>query len=92
MAMKRSHLDDFVECYKSGKRDKREETDRFKAFSFDELMQRDKVNLDLIWLKDDSLEDAANLPAPDVIAREILENLESAMSEISAIVDALEGK
>jgi type I restriction enzyme M protein len=92
MAMKRSHLDDFVECYKPGKRDKREETDRFKAFSFDELMKRDKVNLDLIWLKDDSLEDAANLPAPDVIAREILENLESAMSEISVIVDALEGK
>jgi type I restriction enzyme M protein len=53
-------------------------------------MARDKVNLDLIWLKDDSLEDAANLPAPEDIAREIMENLESALSEISAIVDDLE--
>jgi len=54
------------------------------------LMARDKVNLDLIWLKDDSLEDAANLPAPEVIAREIIENLESALTEFSAIVEALE--
>ena len=53
-------------------------------------MARDKVNLDLIWLKDDSLEDAANLPAPEVIAREIMENLESALTEFSVIVDALE--
>ena len=53
-------------------------------------MARDKVNLDLIWLKDDSLEDAANLPAPEVIAREIMENLESALTEFSAIVEALE--
>ena len=53
-------------------------------------MVRDKVNLDLIWLKDDSLEDAANLPAPEVIAREIMDNLESALTEFSAIVEALE--
>ena len=53
-------------------------------------MVRDKVNLDLIWLKDDSLEDAANLPAPEVIAREIMENLESALTEFSSIVEALE--
>jgi type I restriction enzyme M protein len=44
-----------------------------------------------MWLKDDSLEDAANLPAPEVIAREIMENLESALAEFSAIVDALDG-
>jgi type I restriction enzyme M protein len=54
------------------------------------LLARDKVNLDLIWLKDDSLEDASNLPAPEVIAREIMENLESALTEFSAIVEALE--
>jgi type I restriction enzyme M protein len=46
--------------------------------------------LTLTWLKDDSLEDAANLPAPEVIAREIMENLESALTEFSAIVEALE--
>jgi len=53
-------------------------------------MARDKVNLDLIWLKDDSLEDSANLPAPEVIAREIMENLDSALTEFSSIVEALE--
>lgn len=89
MAMKREHLDEFVECYKPGNRGERQEFERFKSFTYDELIGRDKVNLDLIWLKDDSLEDAANLPAPEVLAREIMENLESALSEISAIVDAL---
>ena len=67
------------------------ESERFKSFTYEELMARDKVNLDLVWLKDDSLEDAANLPAPEVIAREIMENLESALTEFSAIVDALDG-
>ena len=66
------------------------ESERFKAYTYEDLMARDKVNLDLIWLKDDSLEDAANLPAPEVIAREIMENLESALTEFSAIVEALE--
>ena len=65
-------------------------SERFKSFDYEELLARDKVNLDLIWLKDDSLEDAANLPAPEIIAREIMDNLESALTEFSAIVEALE--
>ena len=88
--MKRGNLDEFVECYQPGNRGERKESERFKAYTYEELMARDKVNLDLIWLKDDSLEDAANLPAPEVIAREIMENLESALTEFSAIVEALE--
>jgi type I restriction enzyme M protein len=90
MSMKRGNLDEFVECYQPGNRGERKESERFEAFTYEELMARDKVNLDLIWLKDDSLEDAASLPAPEVIAREIMENLESALTEFSAIVDALE--
>jgi type I restriction enzyme M protein len=90
MPMKRENLDEFVECYQPGNREERKESERFKAYTYEELTARDKVNLDLIWLKDDSLEDAANLPAPEVIAREIMENLESALTEFSAIVDALE--
>jgi type I restriction enzyme M protein len=90
MSMKRQHLDEFVECYKSGNRGERIESERFKVYPYEELIARDKANLDLIWLKDDSLEDAANLPAPEVIAREIMENLESALSEFTAIVEALE--
>jgi type I restriction enzyme M protein len=90
MSMKRGNLDEFVECYQPGNRGERKESERFKAYTYEELMARDKVNLDLIWLKDDSLEDAANLAAPEVIAREIMENLESALTEFSAIVEALE--
>jgi len=87
----RAHLDDFVEAYKPGNRTKRTESERFKAFTYEELLARDKANLDIIWLKDDSLEDAADLPAPEVIALEIAEELENALSEINAIVAALEG-
>jgi hypothetical protein len=50
----------------------RKETERFKCFSYDDLIKRDKVNLDIFWLKDESLEDSANLPAPDIIAAEIV--------------------
>lgn len=90
MSMKRSSLDEFVECYKPGKINSRVESERFRAFTYEELITRDKVNLDLIWLKDDSLEDAATLPPPEVIAREIMDNLESALLEMSAIVEILE--
>ena len=48
-------------------------------------MKRDKANLDIFWLKDDSLEDSANLPEPEVIAREIADNLESALEEFNSI-------
>jgi type I restriction enzyme M protein len=88
--LRRSHLDEFVECYKPGRpRSERVESERFKAFTYDELIARDKANLDLIWLKDDSIEDAADLPAPDVLAVEIMEELEAALGEFAAIVDGL---
>jgi len=48
------------------------ESERFKCFPYDELLKRDKVNLDIFWLKDESLEDSANLPDPDVLALERL--------------------
>jgi type I restriction enzyme M protein len=83
-------LDEFVECYKPGNRGERVESERFKAFTYEGLMVRDKANLDLIWLKDDSLQDAADLPAPEILAREIMEDLEAALNEFSAIVEALE--
>ena len=65
---------------------------RFKAFTFDELMQRDKVSLDIFWLKDESLEDAENLSDPDVLAGEIAENLEAALEQFSSISEDLEGE
>ena len=55
-------------------------------------MQRDKVSLDIFWLTDESLEDAENLPDPDVLAGKIAENLEAALEQFSSISGDLEGK
>jgi type I restriction enzyme M protein len=87
--LRRENLDDFVACYKAENRHKRKETERFHAFSYDELVKRDKASLDIFWLKDDSLEDAANLPAPDVIAAEIVEDLQAALDEFALIAEDL---
>jgi len=83
------HLADFIECYNPANRHERKEAERFRAFGYDELMQRDKVSLDIFWLKDDSLEDAANLPAPDVLAADIIENLEAALAEFRGVYEEL---
>ncbi|MBM0227021.1 class I SAM-dependent DNA methyltransferase [Micromonospora sp. ATA51] len=89
--LRRHHLDDFVACYLPGKpRSERVETERFKAFTYEELLARDKVNLDITWLRDESLEDMENLPAPEVIAREIVEDLTAALAEFEAVAAALE--
>jgi type I restriction enzyme M protein len=84
-SLKRADLDDFVACYHPENRHERKETDRFKSFSYEDLVKRDKINLDIFWLKDDSLEDSANLPDPGVIALEIAEDLEAALDQFSQI-------
>ncbi len=83
-------LQDFIKCYHPENRFTRRQTERFKAFTYEELMQRDKVSLDIFWLKDKSLEDAENLPPPDLLARDITENLESALEQFSTICADLE--
>ena len=89
-ALRREHLDEFVEIYRPGKpRSSRAESVRFRPFTYDELVARDKANLDIIWLRDDSLEDAADLPAPEVVAQVMMDELEAALAEIAAIVQAL---
>lgn len=60
---------------------------RWRAYTYDEIMARDKVNLDIFWLRDESLEDTENLPAPDVIAEEIVEELEAALAQFRLIVE-----
>ena len=80
----RADLEDFVECYRT-----REETDRFKRFAYADLVGRDKINMDIFWLKDDSLEDIDALPEPDVIAAEIVENLEAALEQFRSVADEL---
>jgi type I restriction enzyme M protein len=82
-------LEDFIACYNAKNRHDRRQTDRFKAFTYNELMQRDKVNLDIVWLTDESLEDTDKLPAPEVIAEEIVENLQSALDQFLRVSDEL---
>ncbi|HOD36420.1 MAG TPA: class I SAM-dependent DNA methyltransferase [Syntrophales bacterium] len=85
-------LQNFVKYYNPANRHERKESERFRVFPYDELMKRDKVSLDIFWLKDESLEDSANLPAPEVIAADIVENLEAALDQFSSIYEALEVK
>ena len=87
----RAALDDFVtRCAPGRPRSERVETERFHSFTYDELIARDKANLDITWLRDESLEDLDNLPAPEIIAREIVEDLTAALVEFEAVAAALE--
>jgi type I restriction enzyme M protein len=89
--LSRADLEDFVDCYNAENRHERTETERFKRFGYEDLLARDKVSLDIFWLRDESLEDTDNLPAPGVIAAEIVEDLEAALVEFSELADALNG-
>jgi type I restriction enzyme M protein len=62
---------------------------RWRAYEYDELIARDKASLDIFWLKDDSLEDSANLPNPDIIAQEIVDDLEAALEQFRLIANDL---
>jgi type I restriction enzyme M protein len=87
--LKRGDLDDFVACYNAANRFERKESERFHSFQYEDLVKRDKANLDIFWLKDESLEDSANLPDPDVIAAEIAEDLQAALDQFSQIATDL---
>jgi len=73
----------------NGNRHHRKQSERFKSFTYEELTKRDKLNLDIFWLKDESLEDSANLPPPDVIAQEIVEDLQAALAQFAEIATDL---
>ena len=96
--MTRADLDEFVACYRPrAPRHTREPTwserapeGRWRPYSYDEIVSRDKVSLDLFWLRDESLEDSADLPEPHVLAREIADDLRSALGQIEEILADLE--
>jgi type I restriction enzyme M protein len=90
--LKREDLDDFVARYNPANHHKRKETERFRPFAYDALVKRDKLSLDIFWLKDDTLEDSASLPEPDVLAAEIVEDLEAALAEFAQIAADLKVK
>jgi type I restriction enzyme M protein len=101
-SLKLSDLQGFINCYKPGNRHKRNETwvpgsspsgitndGRWRKFTYDEIIARDKTSLDIIWLKDGSLADLDNLPDPDVLAEEIAENFESALGSFRDVIRQL---
>ncbi len=94
--LKRSDLDEFVASYHPENRHERRPTwsdtnpeGRWRCFTYEELAKRDKLNLDIFWIKDKSLEDADSLPEPDVLAQEIADDLQTALELFGAIANEL---
>ena len=76
-----------AECYQGV----RDPEGRRRAYGYDELIARDKASLDIFWLRDESLADSGNLPAPEVIAQEIVDDLEAALEQFRLIAGDLNG-
>src|SRR5512147_23153 len=94
--LRREHLKEFIACYNPDNRHERTPTwseanpqGRWRAYDYDELIARDKTSLDIFWLKDESLEDSTNLPNPDIIAQEIVDDLEAALEQFRLIANDL---
>ena len=97
-SMKLENLREFITLYNPKNRHKREETwspdnesGRWRKFTYEEIIARDKTNLDIFWLKDKSLADLDNLPDPDILANEIIENIEAGLESFKEIMDVLNG-
>lgn len=98
--LKQDDLKEFIACYNPSNRHKRKETfnaeknpeGRWRKYSYDEIINRDKTSLDISWIKDKSLADLDNLPDPDVLATEIVENLEAGLESFKAVVAELSNK
>lgn len=92
----RGDFDEFVACYRPGAIHKRKPTwteekpdGRWRCFGYDELIKRDKLSLDLFWIKDQSLTDTDSLPAPDILAIEIADELQTVVDLFSRIAAKL---
>lgn len=96
--MRLDDLQDFIKCYNPENRNKRKETwnadtnpqGRWRKFTYEEIIARDKTSLDIFWLKDNSLTDLDNLPEPDVIAAEIIENIEAGLNSFKDVLSSLQ--
>lgn len=96
--MRFEDLADFIECYNPENRHARKETwdtdtnpeGRWRKYTYEELVARDKTSLDVFWLKDKGLTDLDNLPEPDELAEEIIENLEAGLNSFREVLNGLE--
>jgi len=93
----RADLDEFVKCFNPGDRHRRTATwsaespqGRWRPYSYEEIVARDKASLDLFWLRDESLEDSAGLPEPHVLAAEIADDLRASLEQIEDILADLQ--
>lgn len=91
-------LQEFIKCYNPKNKNKRKETwteenpeGRWRKFSYDEIIARDKTNLDIFWLKDKSLADLDNLPDPDILANEIIENIQAGLESFKEVMATVKG-
>lgn len=96
--LQRTDLDEFVKCYRPGKRHLRKSTwteanpeGHWWSFDYEDLMKRDKVKLDIFWLKDKSLEDSDDLPTPDILSQDIADDLQIALEQFTAIAEKVKG-
>ncbi|WP_321321640.1 class I SAM-dependent DNA methyltransferase [Labilibaculum sp.] len=97
--MTMADLADFIKCYNPDNRHKRSETwseenqeGRWRKYQYADILSRDKTNLDIFWLKDKSLTDLDNLPDPDILANEIIENIESGLNSFREIMETINGQ
>lgn len=91
--LQRKDLDEFVQLYTAKPRaatwSEENPSGRWRCYDFADLVARDKASLDIFWLKDDSLEDSDNLPAPGILAAEIVEDLQAALEQFRLIAEDL---
>lgn len=94
--IQRKDFKEFVDCYNPDNRHERKELwsestpdGRWRCYEYDELLKRDKLSLDLFWIKDRSLTDTDSLPPPDVLAAEIADDLEAALEQFTKIAAKL---
>ena len=97
--MRFEDLADFIKCYNPQNRHERKTTwdektapaGRWRSYGYDEIIARDlKTSLDIFWLKDKSLTDLDDLPEPEDLAAEIIENLEAGLESFRKVLDGLE--
>jgi type I restriction enzyme M protein len=97
--LRRAEFEEFISLFKPGAIHRRKPTwaedkpdGRWRCFDYNELLKRDKLSFDLFWIKDDSVEDSSTLPDPDVLAQEIVEDLEDALEQFRSIAATLTAK
>jgi type I restriction enzyme M protein len=97
--LSREDLDEFVKVYNPDNRHERKPTwsekkpeGRWRAYTYDEIVARDKASLDIFWLRDESIEDSANLPEPHVLAEEIADDLRASLEQIEDVLADLQAR